>query len=461
MNLLPSYTASHAKPAHAHASASGHGAQAQPHAASSLGQASGATQASPSLDSAGLGADSTILGELPAESMGPSAYVAHPLLDALKGSATSFATMPNFLYPAVSGTAAERSMIYSQLDRLPLKDVGSVSTVHVVDAVPTPGGGVVMGYEQPMTADITLSRQGCSLVQVKGGDWTIGPKINPTVLQGTLTHEVGHAADYSKSLARSLTGLHPSAHAPFGQGPSVTEYATTTPQEDFAETYARVHLTPKQLAGQPNAYETQPLETFNKAKADAMKAFDKQSVTQRLVDTKAFRATGREFGTLTSALPGMRTGMLMAGRLSSFGLLMTGASEIMSGIGNHSKVGTVQGALNLGAGVSLGLSQLGPVFAPAAMALLGANAGVHTAEAQAAKHGTRARAKAETAAAVGGAVGGGVGGFAGPLAGTRLGYAVGGPVGGVIGMIAGGLLGYSVASKLGAKAGLAVSGGNH
>jgi hypothetical protein len=380
--------------------------------------------------------------------------------DSLVGANESMRALPTFLYPSVTGSAAERAIVLQQLDRLPLKDVSAISGIRMVDHIGDTKDGIIMGVTQPGLGDMRLSRVGNSLVPTPGpqGDWSVGTKLDPTILEGTVTHEIGHCRDFQGGSLKMLTNTEPSSRGPWGKGPFVSDYATTNNREDFAETYANQHLSPQQLAGQPNSQPQKPLQDFSRAKYDAMQKTEQLNFMQRLVDRPAFRETGRAVGDLTSALPFVRQGLFVLGTLSTVSMVSSGLAETVSCVAHHDRLGTVHAALTLGAGLGLGFAYASPVLGPAALACLGASRGMALAERAAAGAGqVKPELRSEAAAAVGGALGGIVGGVAGPLGGTWLGYQVAGPIGGVAGLIAGSVLGLSAGSSLGARAGLAVA----
>lgn len=377
----------------------------------------------------------------------------------------SYQAMPAFLYPVISGTAAERAIILRTLDGLPLKDVSSIASIRMVDSIGTPSGmnGMFLGVTMPATGDMQLSRLGNSLRQIQGfagptGHWEPTGQINPQVLSGTLTHEMGHGHDFQGGILRALLHGEESAGGPWGKGPYVSEYAKKNADEDFAETYFHYHANHEQLVAQPGPHTNQDLKTFAPEKWQAMKDSERLNIAERLVDQKPFRETGRMVGELSSALPVVRTGLVLAAAFSAFSLITEGGYAVVDSFGREDSRGAVRGALELGAGLGLGLTYASPLLGPAALALLGARAGLDRADREAAApNSTHATAGVSFAAATGGALGGAIGGVAGPLGGVWLGYQVAGPIGGVVGMVVGSVLGFRGGSALGAKAGIAIA----
>jgi len=383
-------------------------------------------------------------------------------LGAGKGALYSQAALPSFLYPAISGaTAAERAVILETLDALPLKDVSTIGSIKMVPHIGNPygGNGLVLGATRVLTGDMELSRFGNSLREVQGfagptGRFEPSDTVNPAMLRGTLAHEVGHGHDYQGGLVRMLTGGEESHGGPWGEPPHVSKYAETTAREDFAESYQRYHLDREQLRGTPS-YDRPGLSAEKRA---AMEESERLNFAERVVDNEMFRETGRKFGEITSAAPILRTGLALVGQLATLSLITGGVSRTFSGIANGNGHATVRGALDLGAGLGLGFAYANPLLGPAALALLGAKAGLDRADRDAAApNSSHATPKVAAAAAVGGALGGVAGGVVGPLGGTALGYTVAGPIGGVVGLVVGSVSGFALGSALGAEAGIAIA----
>jgi len=381
--------------------------------------------------------------------------------DALSGALYVHRALPSFLYPAVTGTAAEKALILQTLDALPLQDVSSASTIRMVPEISYPGiRGLILGATQPATMDVQISRFGTSLRQIEGyagpvPKWEPSGSMNPNMVRGTLVHELGHARDMRGGFPRVIIGGASSDNGPWGSPPHVTDYATTSSKEDFAESHALYHLGKEGLKDTPKGDQIQSLSD---AKREAMERLEQESFMERLVDSRPFRETGRKFGELTSAAPVLRTGLTVVASLATFSMLLNGASKVINGVSESQGHQTVEGLLCVGAGLGLALAGAHPLLGPAALALIGAERGMERADRDAPTPGkNRATHGVAAAAAVGGAIGGVVGGTVGPLGGTLAGYAVGGPIGGVVGLLAGSILGFQLGSALGARAGIAVA----
>jgi hypothetical protein len=376
---------------------------------------------------------------------------------ALSGALRSYQALPSFIYPAVTGSAAERQIIFDALSRLPLKDISAINTIRMVPALGVPSsGGVALGVTRVATGDMQLSRWGNSFRTINGfaaasPQYMHTDSVNPDLLRNTVLHEAGHAHDYQGGFFHMLSPT--SGHGPWGKGPFVTDYARTNAHEDFAESHAHYFESTKELQKVPGLEHSVTLRDADPAKFKAMRDSEQPTFMERLVDRQAFRETGRLIGDWTSGAPLARTGLAVLSAWSVMNLLSGGAGELANNLGKD-EMQAVHGGLTLAAGVGLAFAFANPLLGPAALAALGARRGMEVADqSEDARAHTRSAA---TGAAVGGALGGLVGGVAGPLGGTCLGYAIGGPVGGAVGFLAGSLIGFRGGSTLGAEAGLAL-----
>jgi hypothetical protein len=378
--------------------------------------------------------------------------VAAPALERLGDAAAdvgtdalrSYTALPVFLYPSVTGTAAEKALIFSTLDRLPMKDVGAIPAIRVFPSLR------LFSHGQGTTLGVTFGSGDMAVSRTDG----FGMANSDDLTRYIVMHESGHAHDFQGGILHAFLLRH-SSQGPWGHGPFPTEYAESARAEDFAEGHAFYHLRPEELGRVQNdvGARTLDLKDFNAAKWQSMHDSEQPNLLEQVVAQKPFRETGRLVGQLTSNQLGaaLHTGLGFMSMISSFELMSMGVSDVIDGVKAQDTLGAVRGGLSLAAGVSLAVGAGSPVLGPVALALLGARRGIDVAEKKASQGGSR------TAAAVGGAVGGMVGGVAGPLGGTLAGYAVGGPVGGVIGLVAGSLVGFRGGAALGARAGLALS----
>lgn len=331
--------------------------------------------------------------------------------------------LPNFIYPSVFGTAAEKAQIWSTLDKLPMYDAVRPITITVKETL---GSDNLLGVTRPAINSIDLNRTGIGMT-------------NPRDFEYTLTHEIGHTRDYEGGVPNVLTGGH-SAHHPWGQPQYVSRYAGTMKQEDFAESYAEYRLDPNKL------------QRVNEAKYEDMQRLDKPNFMQSFVDREEFRETGKFIGAALEIHPYVRYGLAFATQMAAINLTTNGIGEVMSGVNAKDNMRTVSGATNLVAGASLMFVYKNPMLGFVAMGALGANRGLEIGRKQGARDG------ACMAALAGGAVGGMVGGIGAPLGLTMLGYQVAGPVGGAVGLVLGGVLGNRLGASAGAHAALKLAG---
>ncbi len=343
--------------------------------------------------------------------------------DGLNHLAYAQRALPNFIYPSVFGTAAEKAQIWDTLDHLPMQDAVRPISIAVKETL---GSRNLLGVTRPAVNSIELNRTGYTME-------------NPADFRYTLTHEIGHTRDYEGGVVNVLTGGH-SAHAPFGRPGYVSDYAGTMKQEDFAESYADYRTNPNHL------------QQINPAKMEEMRRLDHQNFMQAFVDREEFRETGKFMGNLLGVHPYARMGLSFLTQLAAINLFTGGVGEVMSGVNAKDNMRTLSGATELTAGLSLMFVYKNPALGFVAMGALGANRGLKIAQKQGARDG------ACIAATVGGALGGTIGGIGAPLGLTMLGYQVAGPVGGAIGLVVGGVLGNRLGSMAGAHAALKIAG---
>lgn len=373
------------------------------------------------------------------------------LSEAATDAYRSLQALPGFLYPSVTGTAAEKAIVFETLDRLPMHDVSTMPAIRMLDNLNflnKGGEGTILGATFG-SGDMLLSRTDA-----------YGGHMSNDLTRYVVVHEAGHAHDFGgKGLLQTLL-LRKSNDGPWGKGPFPTQYAESAPAEDFAEGHAFYHLRPDELARVQDEMggRTTNYQQFAPDKYRDMAKTEEPGPLGQIVEGKAFRETGRLVGELTSNHVGaaLHTGFGLLGTFSAFTMAANGGEELFSSFVKKDAAMAVRGGLSLAAGVALATAGVNPLCGPAALALLGARRGLDTAD-RLAEAKPQAAQGSKTAAAIGGAVGGAIGGVAGPLGGTLAGYAVGGPVGGVIGLVAGSLVGLRGGSELGARAGLALT----
>ena len=373
-------------------------------------------------------------------------------------------TFPKFVYPTVLGaTPAERVQIYNGLDHLPLRDVNTVKSITMVNEIHShKPGWVVNGraFDHVATNRIELSR---------------AQLVTPEKLQATLTHEVGHTVDYESQWFGTI-GME-SKGEPWGEGPHITDYATTNHKEDFAESYETYHLDPEAL------------KEKNPDKYHRLEELSKKTPLERLMDREAFRETGKYIGNTfpnSGARHSAEVFHFAAGFLQAGHGLSLLSQDSQNDAGKH-----FRGVLNLAAGIGFASGML----AIPSMAVHSANIALQSAirrgditendadavvrrvsdpvertirglgssvgwmdtfkvpERELAENTGRA-----SGAAIGGGLGGVVGSLVGPYAGVMVGYHLAGGMGGAIGLAAGAIGGFYLGTELGGRAGGAVGG---
>ena len=332
--------------------------------------------------------------------------------------------LPKFIYPTIAGgTPTQQAWIQQALDRLPFHQQVKPISIEVLESFKQ--GPNYLGLNRHAVGSITLNSGGYDM------DWK--PQFQHTVI-----HEVGHSVDYSAGQFSLLTQTQANSRAPYGQPNFVSDYATTQPAEDFAETYAEHYTNPERL------------QRLNPKKAANQEQLSQPSWLEKQVDRPAFRETGKFIGRALRS-PKVRLGLEVMRQASVMMLATNGGLQIYNGIKTKDKGAITLGALQTSAGLTLGLAPAAPWLGAVATSLLGAQTGLNLARAEGASPARQA------IAASAGAVGGSLGGFAAPLAAVPIGYALAGPVGGTVGLVLSGLLGSHLGATWSAQAALKFS----
>ncbi len=185
-------------------------------------------------------------------------------------------------------TAEEKSLVLSQLDKLPLKDVGAVKSITMLNSLPGASGAA---GPLPASPFILLTKDNFHSSE----EWA----------RMVLTHETGHAVDYDSGLFGLPKLLSESSKGPWGTPPYITSYAETGPGwypsewDDMAESYAYYHLKPEEL-------KAKCPEKFAR-----IEELEKNNFFQELVDRKEFRETGKFMGSVMEKAPYLQNGLAM------------------------------------------------------------------------------------------------------------------------------------------------------
>ncbi len=364
---------------------------------------------------------------------------------------------PGFIYPSIhNASAAEHAQIVSVLDKLPLKHVSEVANISMVSELSTDKpNSVILGraYDYGSSNQIQLSRKQLT---------------TPDRFESTLVHEIGHTTDYSNKPFRPLpTTGGASSHRPYGEGPHISEYSKTNPREDFAETYEEFHRNPEHLN------EVAP------EKYQDMERQNQQSFTEKLVDRKEFRETGKFIGEKIGPNQPTRHFLEAATYATSVIQVGQGLNQWIGSAKTGDKLAHASGILTTASGAILasGVSPIAGLGVQAAnLALkravkrgdLTANEvestvalGVRPLEAMFGRESSPIlkahRPGKVLAVATGGAVGGTVGSMAGPYLGVLAGYNLGGGMGGAIGLALGGVAGFLGGTEIGGRVGGALA----
>lgn len=215
---------------------------------------------------------------------------AHATLDTLLQFFKTIKSYPNFIYPSlINMTGEERNIVLSQLDRLPLKDVGGIKSISMFNTLASNAGGGAAPL--PSSPFILLSRD------------SFGNNENWARL--LLTHETGHVVDYNTGLFGLPKLFSESSKSTWGKPPYITPYAETGPGwypsewDDLAESYAYYHLKPEEL-------NAKCPEKFKR-----IEQLEKNGFFEQLIDRQEFRETGKFIGGLLEKAPYLQNGLAM------------------------------------------------------------------------------------------------------------------------------------------------------
>ena len=226
-------------------------------------------------------------------------------LDAYFTITDSIDAFPGFIYPAVTGATAEQAeFTYKVLDKLPLKDVSSVSNIEWVP-------------ELFMSADKTAHASGVAysalspyikIAEDECGD--LGKWAEKVII-----HETGHTRDYSEGFLSNIA-RETDTNPIWGAGNRVTEYAKTNPREDFAESYQYFYT------------EGDKLQEIAPEKYDRITEMEQPDGTlEAIVENQdAFRETGKWIGQKLSEHPYLKTG------LDTASYVITGIGAVVDGV---------------------------------------------------------------------------------------------------------------------------------
>ena len=136
------------------------------------------------------------------------------------------------LYPALKVPKYLKKEFINTLDKLPLKTINKASFIEINDKI----------NDQYDALGVTMNK-------ITNVPIYIHSNPNPYTHNYVITHELGHSFDFYNNILfnynSSILGLIPKF--PFGFGKFVTEYASTKPTEDFAESFAYYFTDPQSL----------------------------------------------------------------------------------------------------------------------------------------------------------------------------------------------------------------------
>ncbi len=244
--------------------------------------------------------------------------------DSLLSGAALMSALPKVAYPTVYGaTPEQRKLIYSTLDKLPMKDVTASQTMTVIQGLNDTGIG---GMSQPLLGQTRI---------LFDNDNLNSPSFGPELI----VHEQGHAVDYKGGF-----GLLGSLNwrGGFGKGPYVSEYASGNRYEDFAESYHAFHTDPEFATKFPE-------------KAAVLRAAALPTPSEKLVDQPKVRELGKKMGESMSSVPYLRNAVDLGMSLVSPLMIHKGSVELESGLTGDDPARLLQGKMNLATGLMLAM----------------------------------------------------------------------------------------------------------
>ncbi|MGV8124066.1 MAG: hypothetical protein AB2L14_30310 [Candidatus Xenobiia bacterium LiM19] len=256
-------------------------------------------------------------------------------------------SFPRFIYPSlINMTADEKAFVLETLDKLPLKDVGAVKSITMLNSLPNASGAAA---PLPSSPFILLTKDNFHMDEWAGM---------------VLTHETGHAVDYNSGLFGLPKLLSESSRSPWGQPPYITPYAQTGPGwypaewDDFAESYAYYHAKPNELQS------TCP-EKFNR-----IQEMEKNGFFDSLIDRKEFRETGKLMGSIMEKAPYLQNGLAMVSLVGGLVQAFRALGELKRG----EKTGDEKLIMNATMNFAAGSCFASKVLAVPGMAIEGARA---------------------------------------------------------------------------------------
>lgn len=241
-------------------------------------------------------------------------------------------SLPKIAYPTLVGaTEAQKAVFYGALDHLPLSGVTASSTIDVVKGLEAVGAS---GLATPLFSQTRIYLD----IDQMG--------ISDAWAKEVVTHETGHAFDFSKGigpiLSRNFRG------GGFGKEPFISDYAHTNRMEDYAESYATYHLDPKHL------------QHVAPDKFAAVQGAQQQGLVDKALDRPSVRDAGRKIGSAFEKAPRARNLLAMGASLVGPFQLYRGASSYEKGVEQNDPLKRLNGKMNLASGVAL----MGPGTAP-------------------------------------------------------------------------------------------------
>lgn len=240
------------------------------------------------------------------------------VMDHALGGLSTLKSLPSFLYPTIQGANPEQlSLIHSALDKLPMGDVTSASTMTVMEGM---GGMGISGVAPPALSQNVVYLNSSSLSRWFGEE--------------LVTHELAHSKDLSAGYGpigtRSMRG------GGFGFGNKISRYAGTNFIEDYAESYVAYHQEPTRL------------KSVAPSKYAALDAQHPRGVEEWLTDRPGVRRAGKDAAQTIGKVPYLRNALELASSLVGPFQIHRGASQLTHGDPNRGMWNLTTGFLMLG-----------------------------------------------------------------------------------------------------------------
>lgn len=248
--------------------------------------------------------------------------------ESLGNPARIFKAIPKFIYPSITNLEpGQREQVEKTLDVLPLRMLTATETIDL--KAPYCDDMGVSGLAQDMIFNKPVYLDKFSFSDTPGSF---------TYQQKTLIHEVGHTVDFSQT---PIPYVGRNMLPPFGEGPYITNYASTNQAEDFAESFEAYHTS------NANLREKCPI------KASALDKLHEPTLYDKIMDHKEVRSAGKQASRLIDKVPHLRTSLCILKTVMSPIDINIGAGKLREGILNSDMTKKYEGKMDMARGLAL------------------------------------------------------------------------------------------------------------